>query len=96
MMITNHKISDLKYKIERISDDPPSAANWINFLNVLTVICSLLHSPVTTGLCLLELFGIPLYSAFASIATSNYRTAKSTEIQRRISINGLDSGEKKQ
>ena len=95
-MITQHKFSDLKYKIQRISDETPSSVNWINLLNVLSAILSIVLVPFTAGASLLFLLGIPLYSAFASIATSNYRTAKLTAIQTRIMIEGLEPEDKKQ
>ena len=95
-MITQHKISDLKYEIERISDDSPGSVTWINLLNVLSAILSIVLVPFTAGASLLFLLGIPLYSAFASIATSNYRTAKLTAIQTRIMIDGLEPEDKKQ
>ena len=95
-MITQHKISDIKYEIERISDDSPGSVTWINLLNVLSAILSIVLVPFTAGASLLFLLGIPLYSAFALIATSNYRTAKLTAIQTRIMIDGLEPEDKKQ
>ena len=95
LMITQHKISDIKYEIERISDDSPGSVTWINLLNVLSAILSIVLVPFTAGTSLLFLLGIPLYSAFASIATSNYRTAKLTAIQTRIMIDGLEPEDKK-
>ncbi len=95
-MITQHKIPDLKYEIERISDDAPSSVTWINLLNVLSAILCIILVPFTAGTSLLFLLGIPIYSAFASIATSNYRTAKLTAIQTRVMIDGLESEDKKQ
>lgn len=95
-MITQHKISDIKYEIERISDESPGSVTWINLLNVSSAILSIVLVPFTAGASLLFLLGIPLYSAFASIATSNYRTAKLTAIQTRIMIDGLEPEDKKQ
>ena len=62
-MITQHKISDIKYEIERISDDSPGSVTWINLLNVLSAILSIVLVPFTAGTSLLFLLGIPLYSA---------------------------------
>ena len=94
-MITQVKISDLKDQVEQISIDSPSSVTWKNLLNVLSAILSIVLVPFTAGASLLFLLGIPLYSAFASIATSNYRTAKLTAIQTRIMIDGLEPEDKK-
>ena len=93
-MITQHKISDIKYEIERISDDSPGSVTWINLLKILSAILSIVLVPFTAGTSLLLLLGIPLYSAFASIASPNYRTAKLTAIQTRIIIDGLEPEDK--
>ena len=94
-MITQVKISDLKYQVEEIFDNSPSSATWINLLNILSAILSIVLIPFTAGTSLLFLLGIPLYSAIASIATSNYRAAKLTAIQTRIMIDGLEPEDKK-
>ena len=93
-MITQVKISDLKYQVEEIFDDSPSSATWINLLNILSAILSIVLIPFTAGTSLLFLLGIPLYSAIASIATSNYRTAKSTQLQTRIMVDCLEPEDK--
>ena len=95
-MIKQHKISDLKYEIERISDDSPRSVTWIYMLNILSAVLSIVLITFTAGTSLVLLLGIPFYSAFASIATSNYRTAKLTAIQTRIMIDELEPEDSKQ
>ena len=85
-MISDVKASDLRYEIERIADETPSSAAWINVFNAITVIASLILFPFTNGLSLLVLFSVPLYAAFSSITTSTYRTGKLTLIQTRIML----------
>ena len=45
-MITQVKISDLKYQVEEIFDDSPSSATWINLLNILSAILSIVLIPI--------------------------------------------------
>ena len=95
-MIKQPKISDFKYEIERISNDSPRSVTWIYLLNILSAVLSIVLVPFTAGTSLLFLLGIPLYSAYASITTSNYRTAKLTALQTRIMMEGLEPEDKKQ
>ena len=95
-MIKQQKILDFKYEIERVSDDSPRSVTWIYILNILSAVSSVVLIPFTSGTSLILLLGIPLYSAFASIATSNYRVAKLTAIQTRIIIEGLELDVNKQ
>ena len=95
-MLKQQKILDLKVAIEKISDDSPRSVTWIYMLNILSAVLSIVFVPITAGTSLLLLLGIPLYSAFASIATSNYRIAKLTAVQTRIMIEGLEPDANKQ
>jgi len=85
-MISDIKASDLRYEIERITDERPSSASWIDLFNIITIIASLILFPLTSGLSLLALLSVPLYAAFSSITTSTYRTGKLTLIQTRIML----------
>ncbi len=44
-MITQVKISDLKYQVEEIFDDSPGSATWINLLNIVSAILSIVLIP---------------------------------------------------
>ena len=85
-MISDIKASDLRYEIERITDERPSSASWIDLFNIITIIASLILSPWTSGLSLLALLSVPLYAVFSSITTSTYRIGKLTLIQTRIML----------
>ena len=95
-MIKQQKISDLKYEIEKISDYSPRSVTWIYSLNILSAVLSVVLLQFTSGTSLLLLIGIPLFSSFASIATSNYRIEKLTTIQTKIMVEGLESQANKQ
>ena len=57
-MITQIKISDFKYQIEEICNDSPSSATWINRINILSAIFSIVLIPFTAGASLFILLGI--------------------------------------
>ena len=95
-MMKQQKISDLKYEIEKISDYSPRSVTWIYGLNILSAVLSVVFLHFTSGTSLLFLIGIPLFSAFASITTSNYRIEKLTAIQTKIMFEGLESQVNKQ
>ena len=77
---------DYRLAHDKANDAEPSCVKWINFINVIEIIASVLLIPFTSGLSLLGLLAVPAFAALANIATSNYRTSQFMAIQTRIMI----------